>query len=279
MPDVLSPKQWGAQIDYDTWNDPYTPDDGVALHHGGGANYPAGVFPHFSQAKEMELLRSWENYHLSKGWRGLAYGWAVGQTGTIYRARAFNTYGAHTGDLDGDGISNNKEIIPIVFLGSGLHHKLSPSAQNSIDWLRRYVIEPKAPKARFLYGHQELKGTATTCPGPNLMAYVNAHRTLSQPPPIPSDDWTKELIMALPTLKKTDGFKSGRTYLKPDVKRAQGLLLANGHKDKNTSSPEDATDGLFGSGTETATKGFQKAEGLEVDGIIGQTTWTALLGE
>ena len=99
------------------------------------------------------------------------------------------------------------------------------------------------------------------------------------PIPPPPGDWTTDLIMALPTLKKGDGFISGRPHLKPDVKNAQGLLLANGFKDQNTSSPEDATDGLFGSGTETSAKGFQASRRLTRDGVIGENTWTALLGQ
>lgn len=37
-------------------------------------------------------------------------------------------------------------------------------------------------------------------------------------------------------------------------------------------------DGIFGTGTESAVKAFQKAKGLTVDGICGPATWTKLLG-
>lgn len=37
-------------------------------------------------------------------------------------------------------------------------------------------------------------------------------------------------------------------------------------------------DGDFGGGTETAAKAYQKANGLEVDGIVGPNTWKKLLG-
>lgn len=99
-------------------------------------------------------------------------------------------------------------------------------------------------------------------------------------PPKPPADWTKKVIMALPTLKKGDGMGTTASKAKgPDVKRAQGLLLANGFKDKNSSTPETATDGKFGTGTETAVKNFQKSKKLKQDGIVGQSTWTKLLGE
>lgn len=176
---VVSPQEWGAQVDYDTWDDPFTPDDGVALHHGGGGNYLAHLQP-YSQANEIQQLQQWEGYHLyGKGWRGLAYGWAVGQTGTIYRIRGWNRYGAHTGDVDGDGIANNDEIVPLLFIGSGSRVRLSPAAQESIEWLRRNVIEVRSPNAKRLYGHQEIT-QGTTCPGQFGMEYVRAHRLLPE---------------------------------------------------------------------------------------------------
>jgi hypothetical protein len=157
------------------WRDLYSPDDGVALHHGGGSDYPAGRLPYSVEAEKVQL-RAWEQYHLGKGWRGLAYGWGVGQTGTIYRIRGWAAYGAHTGDVDGDGIANNDEIIPLIFIGSGNHHSLTVEAQAAIVSIRRWV-EDQTP-ACYLYGHQELKGTATECPGPKLMDYVTTHRYL-----------------------------------------------------------------------------------------------------
>ncbi len=100
------------------------------------------------------------------------------------------------------------------------------------------------------------------------------------PVPPPPADWTTELIMALPTLAKGDGFASqGKAHTRPDVANAQGLMLANGHKDQNSATPETATDGWFGTGTDQATRDFQTERHLTVDGVIGPKTWTALLGQ
>lgn len=201
MPVVLSPKEWGARVDYDAWTDRFTPDDGVALHHGGGVNYPAGRAP-YNLANEIAQVRGWEGFHLGKGWRGIGYGFGVGQTGTIFRMRGFGTYGAHTGDVDGDGIANNTEIVPIIWVASGNHHKVSDAAADSINWLRRTIIEPKSPKALYLFGHQELKGTGTTCPGPNGMDYVRKNR-LALEPPMLTPEQTKALDWVIATLKST----------------------------------------------------------------------------
>ncbi len=97
--------------------------------------------------------------------------------------------------------------------------------------------------------------------------------------PPPSEDWTKDLIMALPTVRRGDGFKAQNPQLNEDVKTAQGLLLARGYPDLNSADPKTAADGYFGPGTETSTKSFQKSENLTNDGVVGQKTWTSLLGE
>ena len=177
---IISPAEWGATINYDDWNDEYTPDEGIALHHGGRLNYVAAQKP-YNQAKEMAKLRQWEQYHLRKGWRGLAYGWAIGQTGTIYRIRGFNSYGAHLGDIDGDGISNNEEIIPVIWIASGHQHTPTPEFHESMEWLRKNVIEVRSLRATYLWGHKEVQAdvSGTACPGPAGMQYVNDHRYVS----------------------------------------------------------------------------------------------------
>lgn len=54
------------------------------------------------------------------------------------------------------------------------------------------------------------------------------------------------------------------------VKTLQRLLNATGYAC-------GSSDGIFGVKTLTAVKAFQKAKGLEVDGVVGKNTWTALL--
>lgn len=63
------------------------------------------------------------------------------------------------------------------------------------------------------------------------------------------------------TVKK--GAKGNITYI------LQAILYCKGY---NT----NGVDGIFGSGTESAVKSFQKANGLTVDGICGKNTWTKL---
>lgn len=55
------------------------------------------------------------------------------------------------------------------------------------------------------------------------------------------------------------------------TKTLQGALICHGYS-------TNGFDGIFGSGTESAVKKFQKAKGLTQDGIAGKNTWTKLLG-
>ena len=57
-----------------------------------------------------------------------------------------------------------------------------------------------------------------------------------------------------------------------EVQSLQILLIAKGF-----SCGQYGADGDFGSGTDSAVKGFQRAHGLESDGVVGAHTWEALL--
>jgi hypothetical protein len=57
------------------------------------------------------------------------------------------------------------------------------------------------------------------------------------------------------------------------VKALQTLLIGYGY-----SCGSYGADGDFGNGTDKAVKAYQKAKGLEVDGIVGANTWKKLLG-
>lgn len=94
-----------------------------------------------------------------------------------------------------------------------------------------------------------------------------------------NDTWTALLRVStpapprkLPVLRITDGID--RPELISQVKILQDALKRAGFL-----AATEVSDGKFGSKTETAVKNFQASRQLLVDGIVGQQTWAALLGQ
>lgn len=174
----VAPKDWGARVNYDTWTDPTTLKDKIIIHYAGAEKHASQAYAGI--AREKELLRSYERYHLdSKGWRGIAYGWAVGMSGTVYRLRGWSNYGAHTGDLDKDGINENREGIPVLFILGG---DMAPTeaALSAFKELKAYLdaedskLVPTYRQGELLpvYGHRDV--STTPCPGEPMYAKIKA---------------------------------------------------------------------------------------------------------
>jgi len=180
--EIVSPQEWGADKDYDSWNDPWVDKDKIIIHYGGGEN-PAGDSP-YSQTKEMAVLRGWEEYHLSKGWRGIAYNYAIGQSGTIYRLRGWSwnagQWNAPRDDVDGDGISDNNESVAVVFILGG-DQIPTAEALAAFESLRASLEQSElVGRTLPLYPHKTvaLSGTEideTSCPGAYLSNYAETH--------------------------------------------------------------------------------------------------------
>ncbi len=236
---LISPQDWGATQDYDQWTDPLITKDQIAVHYGGGPVYKYMDGPQ----REMRQLRAWERYHIQvRGWRGIAYGYAIGFSGTIYRLRGKNLYGAHLGDDDDDGIPNNHEIIPVLFImGAGQH--TSPEQRESFWQLYRYLLDQPWTAATLpVRGHREIQPKPTQCPGDILMQEI-------------VDRYGEEEM-----LQRGDNGLA--------VQRVQQLLLLN----EPTSLPNFGADGDYGGETEAAVKAFQTQHGLPATGQAGGVT-------
>lgn len=175
---VLSPTEWSARVDYDSWPTDPTPRERIALHYNGPAltGYTAGVW------REKQIIRGMENWHIDgNGWSGLGYGYGIGYSGTIYRARADARLGAHAGDFDRDGIPENRETDAVVLLlGKGQ----APSQDQYLAFEQlRGDLEAQNDRQQILIGHREIAlegtGTVTECPGDIVMSYVVANRRLA----------------------------------------------------------------------------------------------------
>lgn len=87
---------------------------------------------------------------------------------------------------------------------------------------------------------------------------------------------------AAPAEKKAD-YTLGMRYLRKgdqgsDVKALQILLKGNGYNLGTFGPKKDGIDSDFGGATDTAVRAYQKANGLEVDGVVGRATMASLMG-
>jgi peptidoglycan hydrolase-like protein with peptidoglycan-binding domain len=76
--------------------------------------------------------------------------------------------------------------------------------------------------------------------------------------------------MGHPVLRLYDGYDHTSPQLREEVRGLQEGLCKLGLL--------PGADGYFGPGTEEAVKGFQRANGLYDDDVVGPLTWAALLG-
>ena len=164
---------WGSRLIYpDGVKQPWQPDKWV-VHYGGGVNR-AGVIggrtPTEQIATEQSVLRSWQRWHIDgKGWQDIAYNYAIGQSGTIYRLRGENRAGATRGDFEPDGIPENHEARAVVFILGGTQ---KPTDAAYAAFRHIWATDPMP-----VIGHRDVAisgsgGTATACPGEHLTDWI-----------------------------------------------------------------------------------------------------------
>ena len=83
------------------------------------------------------------------------------------------------------------------------------------------------------------------------------------------DDWWSDTDDATDSAENRPTLRRGDRG--DDVKDLQQLLIDAGYL-------RGKADGIFGSGTATAVRSFQRDNGLTADGVVGTSTWRALLG-
>lgn len=271
-----APSEWGATKDYDSWTDPYIDKDGLVIHYGGGANTAGSVTGVYAEQidDETAVLRGWERYHVGtrdpetgelisgQGWRGLAYNWAIGQSGRLYRVRSWALNGAHWGndDIDEDGIPANAEKIAVVFILGG-DQIATPEAIATFERLRAW-LETELGRPLTLHGHGEVAASGsrvdyTGCPGP-LQSYVEANRSSSPSEPEPAP------VPVPPVLQTGDRDKA--------VVVVRSILYALGYTGAYWIRARRFTAGL-----RKEIKRFQRVRRITVDGKVGPETWAELV--
>jgi len=142
---------WGAQRVFsdDVRASGWDPVEYV-IHYGGNAVTGAyrGV------QREMQVLRIYEQSHLSRGWSAIAYNYAVGNSGAVYRLRGENTPGATKGA--------NLYTKALLWIGGGAQ-KPTPEAYAS---MRKIVTDDPMR----VFPHSKYR--TTSCPGDHWRAWI-----------------------------------------------------------------------------------------------------------
>lgn len=205
---AIAPSEWGARVDYDRWSDPDLSKDKWILHYGG----PAVVGAFDGPAREMEVLRAWEEYHIDgRGWRGLAYSYLIGMSGILYRGRGEKVGGHTRGDYEPDRISENREGRAVCFILGG-NQKPTEAA---LDTFRSLWLEDPLP----VIGHGDVfdhgeGGTSTACPGPHLEAFIREEAYMAQF----TEEEAKELKGFVAALKEVGSNAGFVVHLIPDIR-------------------------------------------------------------
>lgn len=203
---------------------------GLVCHYPGMGG-PAGVL---SEAREAALIRGWRNYHVGAlRWSDLGYNYVIGQSGRIYTGRG-DRVGAHA-------VGHNSTTLGVLFI-VGDNEALTPAAKAAFRALRAALRKRGAGAG--VWGHTEMSGNSTRCPGPYIMGSIRDGSLKGSVPSVPSGGASAPV--------------PSKPASKPAAKPSTGKLKV---------------DGRWGQAT---TRALQKRLGVSQDGRAGIGTFKAL---
>lgn len=144
--------------------------EGVTAHYGGDSPWRSGVGA-ADHARCPSIVRSWHDYHLSKGWSGLAYSAVVCPHGIIYQGRWIDRRTAANGTNAG-----NQRSYAVCYL-AGDADEVTPEAK------RAFHIAAALLRSHLRWRHQDWK--STSCPGQPIMRWSAAGWPLPAGPTTP----------------------------------------------------------------------------------------------
>lgn len=245
-------------------------------------------------------------WHKANGWSGAGYHFLVRKDGTVYSLRPEWALGAHAA-------GNNRDSLGICFEGAYMRETMG---QTQIDAGRELVAYLKAKYGiSKVQAHRDV--CPTDCPGTNFpfdaIAYGGTAPASVESAPAQSASsgdgsiadvqrWlgceadgiygpdTKRHLVRKLQQELNAQFGAGLSvdgYWGPKTKAAcvnvrrgargnitrvlQGALICHGYS-------TNGFDGIFGGGTESAVRSYQRDHGLSADGIAGKATFGSLLG-
>jgi len=256
----VSPKDWGAAIDYDRtdfWDHPVRGPilpparldfKGYCFHYWGGPTlagdegdpdlqWTAKERCAFWLCRTKTTVRSGERYHIqSKGWRGLAYCAIISPwTGHLLRGRGFRDNGGQLGaDL-------NHTLLAIAWCGGGSQ---KPHRRARLCFARMWLEYPGPA-----WCHKDTAGAQTLCPGDWWTPYIREQRFVDE---LGAMRWRPCGLMT----------KGGRVLSLTERLRQLGFL--------------ERRYRMYRKVVVDAVSMFQASTGIRVDGVCGPATIRAL---
>lgn len=230
-------------------------------------------------AQETSRLRGWRNYHVGTlGWSDIGYNYAIGQSGRVYSLRG-DRVAAHA-------VGHNSRTVGVLFI-VGDNEALTPAAQASFRALRATLRKRGCGSG--LWGHTEMSGNSTRCPGPYIMADIRSGvlksaATAAPPFPLPrrpgrmfyygpaGGPQTSVSGMGLNTAVPADVVKVGGRWRSNGLAKWQQRMIDRGWTELVRAG---GADGRYGKTTEKVVRQFQALIGEKVDGKLGPSTWAA----
>ena len=193
--------------------------------------------------------------HVARGHKGIDYNIYIDKDGTVYWGRGLEYVGGHTLDR----LGYNDRSVGIVCNGDFQAEQMGEAQKEALVHVMRDVCAQYG--ITDVRGHREVSDT--DCPGRYFpLEEVRACVCMQQETP--------EAFVIDHLLKRRSP-----TVYDPQVQWVQEAFLRAGGE-YITLLGSAGADGRFGSGTEKAVKSYQRALGLQADGIVGHDTAVSL---
>lgn len=245
MSTFVSRSQWGARSPRNVSNNITPQNGGVTVHYVGAGNVARS--DHGSCAAQV---RGIQNHHMdTNGWSDIAYSHLVCQHDYIFVGRGNRVRTAANGTSSGN--QNWYAVCALVGSADSLSSGLINAIKSAISSLRS-----GGGAANGINGHRD--HLATSCPGELLYAKVRDGSLRpgggDGPPPWPGVYFTYPPV-----------------FYHGSVSTWQQRMVTLGYK--------LGVDGAYGAESRGVCIAFQRAEGLDDDGIVGPATWNAAFAE
>ncbi len=141
----------------------------ASIHHGGPVGAPPATF-----AAASARWRSFQHFHMDKGWNDIGYNLGIDARGRLYAGRPI-------GALPAAVLGHNSNSVGIVFMQDGRSHPLNFLQRRTLATLfKDGVPEIGLLPLRLLTvrGHKEFEGhESNECPGEPILRHLRWRRS------------------------------------------------------------------------------------------------------